>query len=424
MSDFHLSEDEQRAWLQGFVAGLASAERMRWKHMPLAAAESSGETAPEPKAQPDLAPLQARFASRTLLTTAAADRDTYHVVLDLAGSGLRYEAGDALAIWPRNNPDEVELIVAILRARGSEQITMRDGVTLAAREALAGAFDLRTPTSALYRLLAQEAADAADGYQLARLAEDPSRASTLGVEDVLDALLEFPSARPPIGELAAALAPIEPRTYSIASSPRRHPGEAHLTVSMLRYDANERSYQGAASSYLCEQLRPDRRLGVAVDRARTLRLPEDHAAPIVMIGPGTGIAPFRAFLEEREATWSPGRNWLFVGNQRHDGDFLYRDELEEFATRRVLTRMDLAFARDQANKVYVQHRLLAAAQELWRWLGNGAHVYVCGDGRRMAEDVDLALRQIAANQGGMDAAGAAKYFTDLSRNGRYQRVLY
>jgi sulfite reductase (NADPH) flavoprotein alpha-component len=163
---------------------------------------------------------------------------------------------------------------------------------------------------------------------------------------------------------------------------------------------------------------------VFVQRAHAFRLPADPAAPVIMVGPGTGIAPFRAFLEERDAAGHTGRNWLFFGNQRRDSDFLYREELEDLATRRVLTRMDLAFSRDQANKVYVQHRMLESAQELWRWLANGAHLYVCGDAKRMAGDVDLALKQVAATEGGMDAAGAKRYFAEMAKAGRYQRDVY
>jgi sulfite reductase (NADPH) flavoprotein alpha-component len=163
---------------------------------------------------------------------------------------------------------------------------------------------------------------------------------------------------------------------------------------------------------------------VFVQRAHAFRLPADPAAPVIMIGPGTGVAPFRAFLQEREARGASGRNWLFFGNQRRDADFLYREELEQFAAKRVLTRMDLAFSRDQMSKVYVQHKMLDAASELWRWLANGACLYVCGDAKRMAGDVDLALQQIAATQGGMDSAAAKRYLADLARAGRYLRDVY
>jgi sulfite reductase (NADPH) flavoprotein alpha-component len=369
-------------------------------------------------------PVPARLVSSTPLGAPTADRETRHVVLDISESGIAYEPGDSLGIWPRGNPDEVELLVAILKARGSEAVTLADGAVVTAREALTRECDLRVPTAALYELLAREATDEVDRSRLARLAEDDTQAETFGVHDVLDALLEFPSARPRIADFVACLGRMQPRMYSIASSLRRHPGEAHLTVGMLRYEWNDRSYQGAGSSFLGEHLRPGRSLSVFVQRAHGFRLPADAAAPVIMVGPGTGIAPFRAFLQERGAAGHTGRNWLFFGNQRRDADFLYRDELEDLASRRILTRMDLAFSRDQANKVYVQHKMLESAQELWRWLSNGAHIYVCGDAKRMAGDVDLALKEIAAKEGGMDAAASKRFFTELAKAGRYQRDVY
>ena len=370
------------------------------------------------------APVAARLVSSTRLTSGEADKETRHVVIDIAESGLEYRPGDSLGIWPQGNPDEVELLIAILRAKGSEAVTLADGAVITARDALTRECDLRAPTGALYALLAREATDEVDRSRLARLAEDDSHAETFGVQDVLDALLEFPSARPRIAEFVATLGRMQPRMYSIASSQAKHRGEAHLTVGVLRYEWNDRMYQGTGSSFLAEHLRPGRSLSVFVQHAHGFRLPEDPAAPVIMVGPGTGIAPFRAFLEEREATRATGRNWLFFGNQRREHDFLYRAELEDFASRRQLTRMDLAFSRDQANKVYVQHKMLEAAQELWRWLSNGAYLYVCGDAKRMAGDVDLALKQIAATQGGMDASGAKRYFAELAKAGRYQRDVY
>ncbi|HEY2335890.1 MAG TPA: hypothetical protein VGI18_00800, partial [Burkholderiales bacterium] len=256
------------------------------------------------------------------------------------------------------------------------------------------------------------------------LAQDDAQAEVFGVHDVLDALLEFPSARPRIGDFVSALGRMQPRLYSLASSQRLHSGQAHLTVGVLRYERNDRTYQGTGSSFLAEHLRAGRPLSVFVQRSHGFRLPADPAAPVIMIGPGTGIAPFRAFLQERAAAGAPGRNWLFFGNQRREADFLYREELEALAEKRVLSRMDLAFSRDQTSKVYVQHKMLEAADELWRWIANGACLYVCGDAKRMAGDVDLALQQIAVAQGGMDAAAAKRYLAGLARAGRYQRDVY
>src|SRR6266516_4299428 len=334
------------------------------------------------------APVPASLASSTLLTAPGAEREVRHVVLELGDSSLVYEPGDSLGIWPHNNPHEVELLIAILRAKGSEAVTLPDGAVVSAREALGGECNLRMPSDSLYALLASEAKDEADRFRLSKLAEDDAQAEALGVHDVLDALLEFSSARPSIGEFVAALGRMQPRLYSIACSQKRHPREAHLLVSVLRYEK------------------------------------ADLAAQVIMVGPGTGIAPFRAFLQERAAAGAAGRNWLFFGNRRREADFLYRAELEEFAQKGLLNRMDLAFSRDQTNKVYVQHKMLEAAQELWRWLANGAYLYVCGDATRMAGDVDLALQQVAIKEGGMDAAAAKRFLQDLARAGRYQRDVY
>jgi sulfite reductase (NADPH) flavoprotein alpha-component len=393
-----------------------------------AAAVSAAAAAP-PRQMPDRgygrdAPVPARLVSSAPLTGANAEKETRHVVFDLAGTGLRYAPGDSLGVWPQNNPDEVELLIAILRAKGSEAVTLASGAVVSAREALSRECDLRMPSTELYALLAAEAGDDVDRSRLAALAKDDGGADTFGVHDLLDVLLEFPSARPRIGELVRTLGYIQPRLYSIASSQRKHPGEVHLTVSVLRYEKNDRAYQGTGSAFLAEHLRPGRSASVFVQKAHGFRLPAGPCAPVIMVGPGTGIAPFRAFLQEREAFGAPGRNWLFFGNQRRETDFLYRAELEDLAQRRVLTRMDLAFSRDQMNKAYVQHKMIEAAQELWRWLAGGAYLYVCGDAKRMAGDVDLALQQIAVTQGGMDAAAAKRYLADLARDGRYQRDVY
>jgi sulfite reductase (NADPH) flavoprotein alpha-component len=369
-------------------------------------------------------PVPARLISSVPLTAPGSEREVRHVALELDESGLVYEPGDSLGIWPCNNPDEVELLIAILRAKGSEAVTLPDGAVVSARQALGRECDLRSPSDALYALLSREAKDEADRSRLSKLAEDDSGAEGLGVHDVLDALLEFPSARPSIVEFVAALARMQPRLYSIACSQKRHPREVHLTVSVLRYEKNGRSYLGTGSGFLSEHLRLGRALSVFVQRAHGFRLPADLAAQVIMVGPGTGIAPFRAFLQERAAAGAAGRNWLFFGNHRRDADFLYQAELEEFAVQRVLNRMDLAFSRDQTSKVYVQHKMLEAAQELWRWLSNGAYLYVCGDAQRMAGDVDLALQQIAVTQGGMDSAAAKRFLAELAKAGRYQRDVY
>jgi len=218
---------------------------------------------------------------------------------------------------------------------------------------------------------------------------------------------------------------MQPRLYSISSSPAAHPGEVHLTVGAVRYTNDDgRGCKGVCSTFLADRLRPGERAGVFVHANAAFRPPADPSVPMVMVGPGTGVAPFRAFLQHRAATGATGRNWLFFGDQRAEHDFLYRDELEAMRTGGVLHRLDLAFSRDQERKVYVQHRMQEHAAELWRWVSDGGHVYVCGDAKRMAKDVDAALRRVAVEQGGMSEDAAAAHLKEMAKAGRYQRDVY
>jgi len=236
--------------------------------------------------------------------------------------------------------------------------------------------------------------------------------------------VKFRSARPAIVEFVQALAPLQPRLYSIASSLKCHPGEVHLTVAVVRYELDTRGYQGVASCFFAERLRRGARVTAYVQRSHGFALPADPAAPIVMIGPGTGVAPFRAFLQERAAAGAPGKSWLFFGNTRRELDFLYRGELEGYLRKGALARLDTAFSRDQGHKVYVQHRIREQGAELWRWLQDGAYIYVCGDAQRMAKDVDDALKEVVATHGAVGAGKAAEYVAGLAKAGRYARDVY
>lgn len=366
-------------------------------------------------------PVLARLLRSEPLNRPGAEKQTQNVVLSLAGTGLDYAPGDSLGVWPVNYGEEVELVLAILRARGSEPVTFPDGRVLSARQALLKQCNLREAGEDLFRLLSRYAKDDIEATRLARLAEDD--ATETGVHDVFDVLVKFRSARPPIAEFVLALGALQPRLYSIASSPKCHPGEVHLTIAVVRYDLH-RSYQGVASNFFAERLRRGQRVPIYVQRAHGFSLPADAAAPVIMVGPGTGVAPFRAFLQERSASGAPGGNWLFFGSQRRELDFLYRGELEGYLRRGVLTRLDTAFSRDQQHKIYVQQRMLENAPELWRWLSKGAYFYVCGDAQRMAADVDRALIQIVTEQGAMDSAAAKKYVGDMAKSKRYSRDVY
>jgi sulfite reductase (NADPH) flavoprotein alpha-component len=391
---------------------------------PAAAASSPTSTAP---ARPQLDrdhPANARLLRSEPLNRAGAEKQTQNVVLSLTGTGLDYAPGDSLGVWPINQGEEVELVLAILRAKGSEEVALPSGATLTVREALLKRCNLRAPSDELLLLLSRAARDDIEATRLARMADDTAGPGAAGVHDVFDLLVKFRSARPPIVEFVQALAPLQPRLYSIASSLKCHPAEVHLTVAVVRYDLHARGYQGVASCFFADRLRRGARVPVYVQRAHGFGLPTDPAAPIVMIGPGTGVAPFRAFLQERAATGAPGKSWLFFGNTRRELDFLYRGELEGYLRKGALARLDTAFSRDQGHKVYVQHRLREQGAELWRWFEEGAYIYVCGDAQRMAKDVDEALKGVVAEHGAMSAEKAAEYVARLAKAGRYARDVY
>lgn len=373
-------------------------------------------------------PALARLLRSEPLNRPGAEKQTQNVVLSLAGTGIMYTPGDSLGVWPVNYGDEVELILAILRAKGSEPVTLQDGRTMTVREALLRRCNLRAPSEELLQLLSRCARDDLEATRLARLAADEQEAAAASVHDVFDALVRFRSARPPVAEFVLALAPLQPRLYSIASSLRCHPGEVHLTVSVVRYqldhEARQRGYEGVASGFFADRLRRGARVPVYHQPAHAFSLPADPATPVIMVGPGTGVAPFRAFLQERAASGAPGRNWLIFGNQKREFDFLYRGEIEGYHRKGVLTKLDLAFSRDQARKIYVQDRMREHSAELWRWLGEGACFYLCGDGQRMAADVDRALREIAWEQGGLTGEQAADFVAGLAKAGRYLRDVY
>jgi sulfite reductase (NADPH) flavoprotein alpha-component len=386
---------------------------------PAAAAAAPAGAPPSPLRGP-AAPI--RFDGALALNGAASEKDTRHVVLHLNGSGLSYEVGDSVGVHVANCPDLATAVADCLGAPLDRAVTLADGRTMSLREALSDALDIARPADAAIELLARVARDGDEAKRLAALAAgeegDPVD------PDLLDLLLAFPSARPPVGELIAALSPLQPRLYSIASSPKAHAGEIHLTVGVVRYARNGRARKGVASTFLAERAAAGGELPAFIQKAHGFRLPPSGDTPIVMIGPGTGVAPFRAFLAERQATGAKGRNWLFFGEQRRDHDFLYRDQLEGWQRDGFLTRLDTAFSRDQRDKIYVQHRMKENARELWAWLEQGAHVYVCGDAKRMARDVDAALAEVVSGEGGLSAADAKAYVTRLAREHRYQRDVY
>ena len=377
--------------------------------------------APTPVSAAAAAPFAARLRETRRLNRDESDKDTRLVVLETDGHD-QFEVGDSLGVAARNCPELVAAIIERLGARADAPVVSPDGIERPLIEALTEACEIRQPSDQAIEVLASRARDIDESRMLQAMAEGYPGAGP-DDPDLLDLLDAFPSAKPPLSELISALDPLRPRLYSIASSPKQIAGEVHLTVAAVRYEKRARRRTGVASTYLSDRLAPGKMVPVHVHQAEGFRLPAPDA-PMIMIGPGTGIAPFRAFLQERQATGARGRNWLFFGNPHRNRDFLFEDELTEFHRDGLLTRFDTAFSRDQQHKVYVQHRLLENAADLWAWLEDGAHLYVCGDAQKMARDVDQGLAYIVAKEGRMPPAAAKAYLSRLAADGRYQRDVY
>ncbi len=367
-------------------------------------------------------PFPARLITNRRLNAAGSAKDTRHIEISIEGSGLTYEVGDALGVMPTNCPALVNDLLQALGCDGEEAASDANETSL--RQVLLTRYQITQPSGEFLGALAGRSGDA----ELKSLL-DPARKADLDNflhgREVIDLLSRFPAARFDPAEFVALLRKLQPRLYSIASSPRAHPGEVHLTVGVVRYESLGRRRKGVCSTFLADRVELNATpLPVFVQPTGGFRLPTDGARPIIMIGPGTGIAPFRAFLEERRALRATGQSWLFFGDQYRAHDFLYREELEGMLAEGVLTRLDTAFSRDQREKIYVQHRMLENARELWVWLESGAYVYVCGDARRMAKDVDAALHEVIQRAGDRDIASAVEYVRALKTEGRYQRDVY
>jgi sulfite reductase (NADPH) flavoprotein alpha-component len=379
--------------------------------------EAQAQSVPAPGRSRDN-PVYATFLSRRRLNKPGSEKETWHIEIDLTGADLDYMAGDSFGVFPANDHDLVAGVLSALHV--PEDFAIGDRTF---REVLTDGVSLSPAPDMLFELISyltggerrQKAKRLAAG-------EDPDGdASSL---DVLAALHKFPGIRPDPEAFIEALDPLQPRVYSISSSHRCNPGRVSLTVDAVRYEIDKRMRLGVCSTFLGGRVSPGDRLRVYVQKAQHFALPEDPATPIIMIGPGTGIAPFRAFLHERQAINAPGRNWLFFGHQRSDYDFFYEDELTAMRAAGLLTRLTLAWSRDGKEKTYVQHRMREVARDLWAWIGEGAHIYVCGDALRMAKDVENALTDIVAEQGGRSAADAGKFIADLKAQGRYQADVY
>lgn len=362
-------------------------------------------------------PAEAIFLSRRRLNKDGSEKDAWHLEFDLAGSRLDYVVGDSFGVFPVNEPQLVESVMSALAAPPDFLI---GGRTL--RQVLTDQVSLSPAPDSLFQLLSYiTGGERRQKAKALSSGEDPDGdAATL---DVLAALEKF-GVRPDPEAFIEALEPLQPRLYSISSSYNATPGRISLSVDAVRYNVGDRKRLGVASTFFADRIKPGDKLKVYVQKADGFGLPQDRKTPIIMIGPGTGIAPFRAFLQDRQATGAPGRNWLFFGHQRSDYDFFYADELNAMKSSGLLTRLSLAWSRDSEQKFYVQDRMREVGRDLWSWLADGAHVYVCGDAKRMAKDVERALVEIVAQCGARTIDEAIGFVGELKKKGRYQQDVY
>jgi sulfite reductase (NADPH) flavoprotein alpha-component len=421
-------QDRAEVWLAAVTQALVGADapaRQVIRAIPVAAGEGDDDEEARPAAAAKLAydrsrPLCSRLAFNRLLNAPGAGKETRQFAFDLAGSGFSYEAGDALGVWPTNCPALIDEMLAALRLSSSEPVEV-NGVELPLGEALLRHYEIARITPDLLRFVAARSSSGA----LAELLKEENQVRLrewLWGRQIVDVLHAFPI-RVTADEWLGVLKRLQPRLYSIASSPKTDPMQVHLTVSTVRYRAGGKVRGGVCSTFLADRA-ADGEVPIFLQQSAHFRPPGNPDTPMIMVGPGTGIAPFRAFLQERRAVCAKGKNWLFFGEQRAATDFYYRDEWEAMQKDGYLYRLDTAFSCDQAEKIYVQHRMTEHGAELWAWLEEGAHFYVCGDAARMANDVDAALRQIVQHEGAMSAERAAAYVGRMAQDKRYVRDVY
>ena len=365
------------------------------------------------------APLSATLSVNQKITGRDSEKDVRHIEIDLGDSGLRYQPGDALGVWYQNDPQLVKELVELLWLKGDEPVTV-DGKTLPLAEALEWHFELTVNTATIV----ENYATLTRSESLLPLVGDKAQLQQYAAATPIVDMVRFSPAQLDAEALIGLLRPLTPRLYSIASSQAEVESEVHVTVGVVRYEIEGRARAGGASSFLADRVEEDGEVRVFIEHNDNFRLPANPETPVIMIGPGTGIAPFRAFMQQRAADGAQGKNWLFFGNPHFTEDFLYQVEWQSYVKEGLLTRIDLAWSRDQQQKVYVQDKLREQGAKLWRWINDGAHIYVCGDANRMAKDVEHTLLEVIAEYGAMDAEAADEFLSELRVERRYQRDVY
>ncbi|MFU0966086.1 NADPH-dependent assimilatory sulfite reductase flavoprotein subunit [Kluyvera ascorbata] len=365
------------------------------------------------------APLTASLSVNQKITGRDSEKDVRHIEIDLGDSGLRYQPGDALGVWYQNDPELVKELVELLWLKGDESVTV-EGKTLPLAEALQWHFELTVNTANIV----ENYATLTRSESLLPLVGDKAQLQQYAATTPIVDMVRFSPAQLDAEALIGLLRPLTPRLYSIASAQAEVESEVHVTVGVVRYDIEGRTRAGGASSFLADRVEEEGEVRVFIEHNDNFRLPANPQTPVIMIGPGTGIAPFRAFMQQRAADGAEGKNWLFFGNPHFTEDFLYQVEWQRYVKEGVLSRIDMAWSRDQKEKVYVQDKLREQGAELWRWINDGAHIYVCGDANRMAKDVEQVLLEVIAEFGAMDIEAADEFLSELRVERRYQRDVY
>ena len=367
-------------------------------------------------------PYPAELLKRVKLNAEGSAKETIHLEFKLEEAALTYEAGDSLAVLAHNADDVVQDIITLTKLNSSSLVKIK-GESYTLLESLTSKLDITTLSLSVIKRYNELISD----NQLEELLKPENKNDLqdyISGREIIDLLYEFPAEELSADALISIMRKLPSRLYSIASSPKAHPQEVHLTVGVVRYRTHGRERKGVCSTFLAERISKGSKAEVFVTTNKKFKLPVNNETPIIMVGPGTGIAPFRAFIEERKATSATGKNWLFFGDQHYSTDFLYQSEWQNYLNEGILTKLDVAFSRDQKEKIYVQNRMLDNSRELFAWLEKGAYFYVCGDATRMANDVDDALHNIIEKEGGLEQEDAKAYVKMLKDEKRYLRDVY
>lgn len=417
--DCDVDFDEPAAeWLEGVLSSLKDVQGAGSAEVPAAAALETAESV-----YSRTNPFKAEVLDNINLNGRGSNKETHHLELSLEGSGLTFEPGDSLGVYPENDPALVEQLLNELKWSSEDQVTVKQSDVRTLQEALRSYYEITTLTKPLLEKIAPLSTN--EGLkELVAPGNEENLKEYINGRDLLDLVRDFGPWGNSAQEFVSVLRKIPVRLYSIASSLAANPDEVHLTIGAVRYEANGRERKGVASTYVAERLEPGDHVSVFVQQNENFKLPKNPETPIIMVGPGTGVAPFRSFIQEREETGAEGKSWLFFGDQHFVTDFLYQTEMQKWLKNGALTKLDVAFSRDTEEKVYVQHRMLEHSKELFEWLEEGAVVYICGDEKHMAHDVHNTFIEIIAKEGGLSREKAEEYLAEMQQQKRYQRDVY